>query len=123
MKHEYLSDKEVAELIEEVERNSMRKAPAYLKKQILNEIKHQTDIRKQLLIYELKVAGLVAAAILMLFLFPVSASQGAGHESIFLSYWNTVSGVMLQYCDITSNALLHPNEFIQQLWQKDDETM
>lgn len=67
MKNEYLSDEELLRLIDEVEENAMLRAPAYLKQRILKEIqsaermparqsvkKYQTNIRRQLLVYELK---------------------------------------------------------------------
>lgn len=135
MKNEYLSDEELLRLIDEVEENAMLRAPAYLKQRILKEIqsaermparqsvkKYQTNIRRQLLVYELKVAGLVAAAILMLFLLPVSApeeppavpEESYGQGSGFLYHWNEASEKMLQCIDFTSSAILHPDEFFRQ---------
>lgn len=144
MMNEYLSDEELLKLIDEVEENAMLRAPAYLKQKILTEIqgmeeaeqmparqsiqKYQKNIRRQLLVYELKVAGLVAAAILMLFLLPVSApkeppiitEEDYSQDSGFLYHWNEASGKMLQYINITSNALLHPDEFFQQFQSGND---
>lgn len=135
MKNEYLSDEELLRLIDEVEENAMLRAPAYLKQRILKEIqsaeqmparqsvkKYQTNIRRQLLVYELKVAGLVAAAILMLFLLPVSTpeeppavpEESYGQGSGFLYHWNEASEKMLQCIDFTSSAILHPDEFFRQ---------
>lgn len=144
MNNEYLSDEELLKLIDEVEENAMLRAPAYLKQRILTEIqemesaeqmparqsipKYQKNIRRQLLVYELKVAGLVAAAILLLFLFPVSApkeppiitEEEYSQVSGFLYHWNEASGKMLQYINITSNALLHPDEFFRQFQSGND---
>lgn len=147
MKEEYMSEEELEQLIEEVEQGAMLRAPAYLKEQILKEIQntelkqtpsvrpsateYRKNIRKQLLVYELKVAGLVAAAILMLFLLPVwnpkeapiqtpsVTEENYSRDSGFLYHWNAASGKMLQCINITSNVLLHPDEFIRQFQSED----
>lgn len=144
MNNEYLSDEELLKLIDEVEENAMLRAPAYLKQRILTEIqemdsadqmparqsiqKYKKNIRRQLLVYELKIAGLVAAAILLLFLIPVSVpkeppvimEEDYSQDSGFLYHWNEASGKMLQYINITSNALLHPDEFFRKLQSGND---
>lgn len=148
MKEEYMSEEELKQLIEEVEQSAMLRAPAYLKEQILKEIQnaelkqtpsvrqsiteYRKNIRKQLLVYELKVAGLVAAAILMLFLLPIWRPENSkeqvpivteenyDQDSGFLYHWNTASGKMMQCINITSNVLLHPDEFLSQFQNSED---
>lgn len=134
MKEEYMSDEELLELINEVETGAMLKAPVYLKGQILQAIekeeeeksrghsvrqstgKSKKNIRKQLLVYKLEVIGTLAAAIVMLFLIPVSIPNRPNttdsdireqRTSIF-DYWNTASSQLLQHADAFSNQLLHP---------------
>lgn len=140
MKEEYLTDEELMELINEVEANSMLKAPAYMKERILHEIQkeelrvtqnapsrqsittHKKNIRKQLLVYEIKVMGSMAAAILILFLLPVSV-QGEP-EMNQEGYYSQADGILfhcnetldrfLQHLDTVADGILHP----QNLWNK-----
>lgn len=140
MNDDYISDEELLDLINEVENGAMLKAPVYLKGQILQTIQreeelrhrehsvrqpitgHKKNIRKQLLVYKIKVIGTMAAAIIMLFLLPVSVQGEPGmnrmnaesqeaNNGIF-QYWNTASSQLLQQMDTISNQLLQQMDTI-----------
>lgn len=74
MNQGYLSDEELKRLIEDVEDNKMLQAPANLKQQVLETLDadkariRTKKQRKKLVIFEMKIAGGLAAAMLMLFL-------------------------------------------------------
>lgn len=80
MSHEYLSDEELQKLIMDVELNDMTKAPANLKKKVLDAVDaadkagNIAKTKKQKIIeyrlYSLKVALAVAAAIVVMFIVP-----------------------------------------------------
>lgn len=69
---EYLSETELMELIEEVEKEPLSKAPGYLKEQILYKASKKESLSRQnaFFIFSAKVAAGAAAAIALLFLFP-----------------------------------------------------
>lgn len=139
MNDDYISDEELLDLINEIEEGAMLKAPVYLKGQILQRIQeeeisrrensvrqsvtgHKKNIRQQLLAYKIKVIGTMAAAIIMLFLLPVSV-QGESNTMSTENYeqrnrmfecWNTASSQLLQQMDTISNQLLHPLETLKE---------
>ncbi len=91
MNQGYLSDEELKRLIEDVEDNKMLQAPANLKRQVLETLDadkariRTKKQRKKLVIFEMKIAGGLAAAMLMLFLLPITAQgeqagENAGKE-------------------------------------------
>lgn len=85
MSEEYLTEEELNKLIGSVEEERMLKAPSYLKSEILTAIDEEERLirnkgkKRQLIFFEMKIIGGMAAAIFMLFLLPVSA-QGESTE-------------------------------------------
>lgn len=70
-----MSDEELWKLIEEVENDSMHKAPDYLKEMTLQKIKTEKTDRsqnqtKQFLYYKVRVFGAMAASLVILFALP-----------------------------------------------------
>lgn len=89
MNQGYLSDEELKRLIEDVEDNKMLQAPGYLKQQVLETLDadqardRMKKHRRQLVVFEMKIAGGLAAAMLMLFLLPIAAQgEQAGDNSV-----------------------------------------
>lgn len=144
MNNDYISDEELLKLIREVEEGAMLKAPVYLKGRILQEIQkeealrcggdsarhpiqeYKKDIRKQLLVYKIKVIGAMAAAIIILFLLPVPVQDGqTGTETdvqgnrIF-ECWNEASGQLLQQMGTISGQLLHPADTLKEYFDETD---
>lgn len=87
MNQGYLSDEELKRLIEDVEDNKMLQAPANLKRQVLETLDadkariRTKKQRKKLAIFEMKIAGGLAAAMLMLFLLPITAQGEQAGET------------------------------------------
>ncbi len=87
MNQGYLSDEELKRLIKDVEDNKMLQAPANLKRQVLETLDadkariRTKKQRKKLVIFEMKIAGGLAAAMLMLFLLPISAQGEQAGET------------------------------------------
>lgn len=87
MNQGYLSDEELKRLIEDVEDNKMLQAPANLKQQVLETLDadkvriRAKKQRKKLVIFEMKIAGGLAAAMLMLFLLPITAQGEQAGET------------------------------------------
>lgn len=87
MNQGYLSDEELKRLIEDVEDNKMLQAPANLKRQVLETLDADKSCirtkkqRKKLVIFEMKIAGGLAAAMLMLFLLPITAQGEQAGET------------------------------------------
>lgn len=87
MNQGYLSDEELKRLIEDVEDNKMLQAPANLKQQVLETLDadkariRTKKQRKKLVIFEMKIAGGLAAAMLMLFLLPITAQGEQAGET------------------------------------------
>ncbi len=87
MNQGYLSDEELKRLIEDVEDNKMLQAPANLKRQVLETLDadkariRTKKQRKKLVIFEMKIAGGLAAAMLMLFLLPITAQGEQAGET------------------------------------------
>ncbi len=87
MNQGYLSDEELKRLIEDVEDNKMLQAPANLKQQVLETLDADKSCirtkkqRKKLVIFEMKIAGGLAAAMLMLFLLPITAQGEQAGET------------------------------------------
>lgn len=127
MNQEYLSDEELKRLMEDVEATKMVQAPGYLKQQVLEtldadkariRIKRQ---RKQLFVFEMKIAGGLAAAMLMLFLLPVAAQGEQTGETPekeptaievrteeFFHVCRQVSNQVLEEIGKTGDWILHP---------------
>lgn len=87
MNQGYLSDEELKRLIKDVEDNKMLQAPANLKRQVLETLDadkariRTKKQRKKLVIFEMKIAGGLAAAMLMLFLLPITAQGEQAGET------------------------------------------
>lgn len=87
MNQGYLSDEELKRLIEDVEDNKMLQAPANLKRQVLETLDADKSCirtkkqRKKLVIFEMKIVGGLAAAMLMLFLLPITAQGEQAGET------------------------------------------
>lgn len=87
MNQGYLSDEELKRLIEDVEDNKMLQAPADLKQQVLETLDadkariRTKKQRKKLVIFEMKIASGLAAAMLMLFLLPITAQGEQAGET------------------------------------------
>ena len=140
MNDDYISDEELLDLINEIEEGAMLKAPVYLKGQILQQIQkeeklrhrenfarqpiteHKKNIRKQLLAYKIEVIGTMAAAIIMLFLLPVSlpgdsntmSMESQEQSSGIFEYWDKASSQLLEQMDTISNQLLHPLDTLKE---------
>lgn len=78
MNEEYLTEEELNKLIHSVEEERMLKAPSYLKSEVLMMIEQERQqeehkhSKRQLMFFELKMIGGIAAAIWMLLLMPVT---------------------------------------------------
>ncbi|MDE7367577.1 MAG: hypothetical protein K2N24_09500 [Lachnospiraceae bacterium] len=140
MNDDYISDEELLDLINEIEEGAMLKAPVYLKEQILQQIQkeedlrhrensarqpiteHKKNIRKQLLVYKIEVIGTMAAAIIILFLLPVSipgdastmSTENKEQSSGIFEYWDMASSQLLEQMDTISNQLLHPLDTLRE---------
>ncbi|MCM1497205.1 MAG: hypothetical protein NC124_01940 [Clostridium sp.] len=130
MNDDYLSDEELLDFIDEIENNAMLKAPMYLKGQILQQIEGEKkkNIRQQLLVYKIKIIGAMAAAIILLFLLPVSvqgepntanAENQEQHNDIF-DCWNAASSQLLQQMDTISEQLLHPLDTLKEHFSREN---
>lgn len=71
-KQEYFSEEELAEFIENMEREPLLEAPRYLKKQILQKAAKRENTLQQntFLLFSAKVAAGAAASIALLFFLP-----------------------------------------------------
>lgn len=127
MNQGYLSDEELKRLIKDVEDNKMLQAPANLKRQVLETLDadkariRTKKQRKKLAIFEMKIAGGLAAAMLMLFLLPITA-QGeqagdtAGKEPTvievktqeFFHVCRQISDRMVEGISEASDRMLNP---------------
>lgn len=127
MNQGYLSDEELKRLIKDVEDNKMLQAPANLKRQVLetldaNKARIRTKKqRKKLAIFEMKIAGGLAAAMLMLFLLPITAQgeqagETAGKEPTvievktqeFFHVCRQISDRMVEGISEASDRMLNP---------------
>lgn len=142
MKEEYITDQELLELIEDVEEHAMLKAPAYLKQRMLQEIREidQTQrktalnhvrhhIRKQMVLYEIKTFSGIAAALVLLFLMPVSSHNEpsmtkeeyyAQQEQGILSGLNKVTEGILSQVNTITDRMCNLSEK-QVLIEKDNQ--
>lgn len=129
MNDDYLSDEELLDFIDEIENNAMLKAPMYLKGQILQEIEveKKKNIRQQLLVYKIKIMGAMAAAIILLFLLPVSVqgepntanTENQEQYSDIFHCWNAASSQLLQQMNIISEQLLHPLDTLKEHFSRE----
>lgn len=139
MNQGYLSDEELKRLIEDVEDNKMLQAPGYLKQQVLetldadqarDRLKKQ---RRQLAVFEMKIAGGLAAAMLMLFLLPITAQgeqagETAGKEPTvievktqeFFHACRQISDRMVEGISEVSDRMLNP--WLDQSTESTEET-
>ena len=127
MNQGYLSDEELKRLIEDVEDNKMLQAPANLKRQVLETLDadkariRTKKQRKKLAIFEMKIAGGLAAAMLMLFLLPITAQgeqagETAGKEPTvievktqeFFHVCRQISDRMVEGISEASDRMLNP---------------
>ncbi len=127
MNQGYLSDEELKRLIKDVEDNKMLQAPANLKRQVLetldaDKVRIRTKKqRKKLAIFEMKIAGGLAAAMLMLFLLPITAQgeqagETAGKEPTvievktqeFFHVCRQISDRMVEGISEASDRMLNP---------------
>lgn len=93
---EYLSDKELEQLIGEVEGQEQLQAPSYLKRETLRKIQRKycpivpIQKKKAMILYRIKVGMAVAAAMIVLCILPVGElSMEMGRQS-----WGNVWGQM-----------------------------
>lgn len=95
-KVDYLSDKELQSLIQNMEQEDMIHAPHYLKESILEKIKSEERVtsisshrssKVQLITYAMKVGVAAAAAIVLLLLIPVGDLGGLPDEEIRYEEW------------------------------------
>lgn len=75
MEEKYFSDKELEELIAEVEANDMHQAPFYLRSEIMGKIERQEKrkkafVRRELLFYSFRIGIAAIAALLFLTFIP-----------------------------------------------------
>lgn len=127
MNQGYLSDEELKRLIKDVEDNKMLQAPANLKRQVLETLDadkariRTKKQRKKLVIFEMKIAGGLAAAMLMLFLLPITAQgeqagETAGKEPTvievktqeFFHVCRQISDRMVEGISEASDRMLNP---------------
>lgn len=127
MNQGYLSDEELKRLIKDVEDNKMLQAPANLKRQVLETLDADKSCirtkkqRKKLVIFEMKIAGGLAAAMLMLFLLPITAQgeqagETAGKEPTvievktqeFFHVCRQISDRMVEGISEASDRMLNP---------------
>lgn len=127
MNQGYLSDEELKRLIKDVEDNKMLQAPANLKRQVLETLDadkariRTKKQRKKLAIFEMKIAGGLAAAMLMLFLLPITAQgeqagETAGKEPTvievktqeFFHVCRQISDRMVEGISEASDRMLNP---------------
>ena len=139
MNQGYLSDEELKRLIEDVEDNKMLQAPANLKQQVLetldaDKVRIRTKKqRKKLVIFEMKIAGGLAAAMLMLFLLPITAQgeqagETAGKEPTvievkaqeFFHVCRQISDRMVEGISEASDRMLNP--WLNKLAESTEET-
>ncbi len=89
---EYLSETELMELIESVEKEPLLKAPSYLKEQILFKVSKKESLSRQkqnaFFIFSAKVAAGAAAAIALLFLLPDPAQYDRFPNNAAVFYKN-----------------------------------
>ena len=75
----YLSDEELNELINEIEKNDLVMAPPEIKEKVL---KKATDNKKEFVMYCFRVLTSVAAAIAILLIIPGTMANGTGETQI-----------------------------------------
>lgn len=75
----YLSDEELNELINEIEKNDLVMAPPEIKEKVL---KKATDNKKEFVMYCFRVLTSVAAAIAILLIIPGTMANGNGETQI-----------------------------------------
>lgn len=80
-----LTEEALENLIAQVEKDGLLRAPAHLKKDILQEIQEEKEKtkKKKLLLYQVKVASVMAAALLVLIFMP----ENMGPDTALLSKW------------------------------------
>ena len=80
----YLSEKELEELMEQVESHEMLRAPVHLKSNVMAQIRRERRDakRKQIFAYRAKVLIAMAAALTVLILIPDDRTEIAGRISI-----------------------------------------
>lgn len=139
MNQGYLSDEELKRLIEDVEDNKMMQAPRYLKQQVLETLDaDETRIRtkkqhRKLVVFEMKIAGGLAAAMLMLFLIPITAQgEQSGETSVkeptvmevktqeFFRACRQISDRMVEGISEASDRMLNP--WLDQSTESSEET-
>lgn len=128
MEQGYITDQELLNLIEDVEEHAMLKAPGYLKQQMLQEIRQMeqsqknTDvknvrhhIRKQMILYEIKTISGIAAALIILFLMPISAQnqQNMTKEEYYAQQEQSATSGLNK---VTEGILEHVNIITDRVW-------
>lgn len=80
----YLSEKELEELMEQVESHEMLRAPVHLKSNVMAQIRHERRgaKRRQIFSYRAKVLAAMAAALTLLILIPDDRAEITGRISI-----------------------------------------
>lgn len=116
MKQEYFSEDELEKFLDVLEENEMHEAPFYLKHQIMHEaLKSQqgnlgsqkrimsTAQKREWIIYNCKITLAAAAAILVLFLFPVAGNGTVQEEHNGMSkISNTIGEKSESICNVFS---------------------
>ena len=116
MKQEYFSEDELEKFLDVLEENEMHEAPFYLKQQIMQKaLKSQrgdldnqkrimsTVQKREWIIYNCKITLAAAAAILVLFLFPVGGNGTVQEEYNGMSkISNTIGEKSESICNVFS---------------------
>ncbi|MBP3505771.1 MAG: hypothetical protein J6K43_05140 [Lachnospiraceae bacterium] len=128
MEQGYITDQELLNLIEDVEEHAMLKAPGYLKQQMLQEIRQMEQsqkttvvknvryhIRKQMILYEIKTISGIAAALIILFLMPISAQsqQNMTKEEYYAQQEQSATSGLNK---VTEGILEHVNIITERVW-------
>lgn len=109
----YLSDEELYELIGHVEENEMLHAPAHLKDNVIEQIRHKRRIagKRQVFAYRAKVLVAMAAALAVLILMPDDAARSAGQMIAGQQMSSTLEQRALQrQRDIDADLERYPEE-------------
>ena len=75
-----MTEKELAELIEQVESQEMLHAPVHLKHNVMEQIRRERNSAKsrQVFIYRVKVLAAMAAALMLVILMPNDSTENSG---------------------------------------------
>lgn len=93
-----LTEEALESLIAQVEKDGLLRAPAHLKKNILQEIQEEKEKAKKrkLLLYQVKIASVMAAALLVLIFMPENPEP----DTAFLSKWQKMGQEFICQADI-----------------------